>query len=67
MGDYRSSGGMLPHVRNLFLVALNFLLHFAELRKALPPADWLPEGDGPIYKAGRSGTVATAPSGRLEK
>ena len=63
----KSSGGMLPDLRNLFLIALNFLPHFAELLKALPPADWVPEGDGPMYKAGRSGTVATAPSGLLQK
>ena len=31
---------MLPHVMNLFFIALNFVPHFAELLKAVPPADW---------------------------
>jgi len=56
---------MVQRLRNLFLIAMNFVPHFAELLKALPPADWLPEGDGPMYNTDRSGTMATAPSGRL--
>jgi hypothetical protein len=58
---------MLAHVKNLFFIALNFVPHFAELLKALPPTDWTAEGDAATYNTGRSGAVTAAPSGPLQQ